>query len=451
MGLRVLFATAEYETVVKVGGLGEAGRGLVRSLREHDVDVEVVVPDYGDLPVEDLSAETALDVPPWVGWATGRRVRTMHDEELTLVRLPSIERPHPYNEPGTGFAWHDNDHRFFAFSAAVAALGERARPDIVHLNDWHTALVPALADSSLPTVLTVHNAAYQGTADPGWATVMRDHHTAYAADWMINPLAGAISVCRRVVAVSQGYADDLRRGSVANLTHRCRARGSSFTGIRNGIDTEYWNPADNLHIPTAFDHRDLSGKEICRKELLRRTTLTDGDQPIIAMVSRLVEQKGVDLALDLAPYLRSLGASLVIVGDGEADLVARAARTAGAQPERIHFFGKYSDETAALMMAGADLLLAPSRFDALRGDSDRDGSRRSGRDGHRRRHASRSRQRFRCFVSRAAAPARRHASIGASFRRQAAPAGDPTARHARRLVVGAAGAAVRCHVQRGCW
>jgi starch synthase len=363
MGLRVLFATAEYETVVKIGGLGEASRGLVRSLGEQGVDVEVVVPDYGDLPVEDISAETALVVPPWVGWATARRVCTHFGEELTLVRLPSMERPHPYNEPGTGFAWHDNDHRFFAFCAAVASLAERERPDVVHLNDWHTALVPALTDSPLPTVLTVHNAAYQGTADPGWTNVMRGHHAAYAADWMINPLAGAISVCQRVVAVSQGYADDLRRGSVANLTSRCRARGTSLIGIRNGIDTAYWNPAANPHIPTVYDHLDLSGKEICRKELLRRTTLADGDQPIIAMVSRLVEQKGVDLALDLAPYLASTGASLVIIGDGEAGLVARAARAAGAHPERVHFFGKYSDETAALMMAGADLLLAPSRFE----------------------------------------------------------------------------------------
>ena len=90
----------------------------------------------------------------------------------------------------------------------------------------------------------------------------------------------------------------------------------------------------NPHVPSPFSYRDLSGKEICRKELLRRTTLADDDQPIIAVVSRLVEQKGIDLALDLAPFLDSVGAKLVIIGDGEADLVARAARTAGAQPER---------------------------------------------------------------------------------------------------------------------
>jgi starch synthase len=361
--LTVLFATAEYETVVKVGGLGEASRGLTRSLGDHGIDVEVVLPDYGGLPVEELTAEVVLDTPEWVGPATTRRVRTALGEELTLVRLASMERPHPYNEPASGFAWHDNDHRFFAFSAAVAALAEQRQPDVVHVNDWHTATVPAFADSTRPTVLTVHNAAYQGTADPGWTSVLRNHHAAYQTDWRINPLAGGISTCDRVVAVSQGYANDLRAGTVANLTSRCRERGPAFVGIRNGIDTGYWDPVSNPHVPAPFDHRDLSGKEVCRKELLRRTTLDDDDQPIIAVIGRLVEQKGVDLVLNLTPFLESIGAKLVVIGDGEADRVAHAARTAGAQPERVHFFGQYSDETAALMLAGADLLLAPSRFE----------------------------------------------------------------------------------------
>ena len=170
-------------------------------------------------------------------------------------------------------------------------------------------------------------------------------------------------MCDRVVAVSEGYARELRRGSVPNLATRVRARGTHVLGIRNGIDTTHWDPAQNPHLPVAFDHNDLSGKEICRKELLRRTSLDDNDQPVIAIVGRLVEQKGIDLALDLAAFLESLGARLVIIGDGEVDLVARAARTAGAQPDRVHFFGKYSDKTAAIVMAGADLLLVPSRFE----------------------------------------------------------------------------------------
>ena len=363
MGYRVLFATAEYQPVVKVGGLGEAGSGLVHGLRRLGIDVQVVMPDYGNLPVVPRGSEAAVGVPEWVGTAFARQVVTDSGEELTVVRVPAIERPHPYNEPASGHAWLDNDRRFFGFSAAVAALVDEMQPDVVHLNDWHTALVPALCQRPNPTVLTMHNAAYQGAADPGWVNVLRDHHSAYLHDGCFNPLAGAISVCDRVVAVSEGYAHDLRRGTVANLMTRCRQRGTQLLGIRNGIDTRYWDPAHNPHLPSSFDHNDLSGKEICRKELLRCTTLNDDDQPIIAIVARLVEQKGIDMALGLVPFLETLGAKLVIVGDGEVELVARAARCAGTYPGRVHFFGKYSDSTAALVMAGADLLLVPSRFE----------------------------------------------------------------------------------------
>jgi starch synthase len=363
MGYRVLFAAAEFEPVVKVGGLGEAGRGLVHGLRQLGIDVKVVLPDYGNLPVEPSGREVTLAVPEWAGTACAQQVVADSGDELTVLRMPAIERPHPYNEPSSGHAWADNDRRFFGFSAAVAALADEMQPDVVHLNDWHTAMVPALFQQPRPTVLTVHNAAYQGAADSGWVNVLRNHHATYLQDGTLNPLAGAVSACDRVVAVSGGYADELRRGSVANLMSRCRQRGTHLLGIRNGIDTRYWDPAHNPHLPSAFDHKDLSGKEICRKELLRVTTLTDDAQPIIAIVARLVEQKGIDLALGLAPFLETLGAKLVIIGDGEVELVARAARVAGTQPGRVHFFGKYSDATAALVMAGADLLLVPSRFE----------------------------------------------------------------------------------------
>lgn len=360
----MLFATTEYDSVVKVGGLGEAARGLVHGLRDLGLSVEVVLPDYGNLPVASTGhGDVALDVPHWAGPSSARRVLSGSGEELTLVRVPAIERPHPYNEPSSGRGWPDNDRRFFAFCAAVSALADVTRPDIVHLNDWHTALVAALAEHRWPTVLTLHNAAYQGTADPGWAAALTRHHDTFLTDGVLNPLAGAISVCDRVIAVSEGYANELRRGSVANLAGRIGQRGAQFVGIRNGIDARSWDAETNPFLASAFSHRDLSGKEICRKELVRCTTLADDDQPIIAIVSRLVEQKGIDTALDLVPFLESVGAKLVIIGDGEVELVARAARAAGAQAGRVHFFGKYSDPLAAMVMAGADVLLVPSRFE----------------------------------------------------------------------------------------
>jgi starch synthase len=358
-----MFATAEYETVVKLGGLGEASRGLVVGLRRLGLDVEVVLPDYGGLPVTSIGVGSSLRVAGWVGEATVRMGRTRCGEEITLIRVPGIERIHPYNDPHSGRGWADNDQRFFAFSAAVAALADERRPDLIQLNDWHTAIVPGLSELAHPTVLTIHNAAYQGSAHHGWIDVLRRGHASYLDHGDFNPLAGGVSNCDRVIAVSHGYAEELRSGSVANLTKRVRLRGVDLIGIRNGIDTEYWDPSLNPHLTAPYRTEDPNGKEICRKELLRRTTLSEDDQPVIAVVSRMVEQKGIDLALDLAPFLESVGAKLVMIGDGEVDLVARAARTAGLQPDRFHFIGKYTDAAAAWVMAGADLLFVPSRFE----------------------------------------------------------------------------------------
>ena len=156
--MKVLFATAEYAPVARVGGLAQAAAGLVAALRELDVDVEVVLPDYAATPLEDETF-TTLAVPPWAGPATARHGHLEGVGRITLVSASGIERSHPYLEPA-GQGWPDNDHRFFAFSAAVAALTEQHAPDILHLNDWHTAAVLAfLGTPRPPTVLTIHTIA----------------------------------------------------------------------------------------------------------------------------------------------------------------------------------------------------------------------------------------------------------------------------------------------------
>jgi starch synthase len=362
--LSVMFATAEFDPLVKIGGLGEATAGLVASLRTLDIDVEVVLPDYGSLPADKVGAPLPLPMPDWAGEVSAQCVVSRATGiPVTLISAPILKRPHPYGDPDTGAGYGDNDVRFMTFAAAIASLAALRQPDLVHLNDWHTAAVPTFLDDRFPTVLTIHNAAHHGTCDAGWLDVLGDHGHHYRTADACNPLAGGIATADKIVAVSPTYAKEIRSHLASGLEARLRDRGDALIGIRNGIDIEHWHPATNPHLPEPFTAHDLHGKEICRKGLIAKTTLDDDDTPIVAIVSRFAHQKGIDIFLDLAEFLPTLGARIVMIGEGESDLVARAARVAGGYPNRVHFFARYQEALANLIVAGADLLLVPSRFE----------------------------------------------------------------------------------------
>ena len=361
MAVRVLMASAEYDPLVKVGGLGEAVAGLSRSVERQGADVGVVVPDY---PVPfDATDEWWLDVPAWAG---GRaRIRSGPYDgvgHLHAVWVPGIDRPHPYvDERGDG--WHDNDRRFFAFSAAVAALARHLGTDVLHLNDWHTSAAVAWFPPER-SVLTVHNLAYQGDADMGWLQVLGERTHAFEHERRANPLAAAIRLCDHVTTVSPGYAREIvTREHGCGLEGALAGRGDRLIGIRNGLDPELWDPAEDSYLPANFTATDLAGKAICRKQLAREVDLEEGSAPIIGMVSRFVDQKGIDLLLELIPFLDTLPAQLVLHGNGQTALLDAAHRAAAAAPDNVRMVAGYDEAFAHLVVAGSDLLCVPSRFE----------------------------------------------------------------------------------------
>ena len=233
--MRVLFATAELAPFAKVGGLGDFSAGLVSALRRKKVEVDIALPDYGGLPLEPTS-EHDLQVPEWAAPAIVRR-GTLGGVDVSLIAVPGMARNHPYLDPD-GEGWPDNDRRFLAFSAAVAAWARITSPDVLHLNDWHTAATPGFLDSPPPLVLTIHNLAYQGITDSDWLEVFDRSPTAYDADGATNPLAGAIALADRVVGVSPTFAaESLQPETGFGLAELLKSRGSAFLGILNGIDT----------------------------------------------------------------------------------------------------------------------------------------------------------------------------------------------------------------------
>ena len=359
----VVFAAAEAAPIARVGGLAEAAAGLIRSLQNtNDVDLMVVLPDYGDVVLED-EVSKPLEVPDWVGEAT---LRSGIAPELGLVHLvgfSSLTRPHPYvDEFGEG--WPDNDLRFFGFSAAVAAITNDVQPDVLHLNDWHTAMTLAWVLDT-PTVYTIHTLGYQGHADRGWLDTI-DPERAVAFEWFgeVNPAAGAIRLADKIIAVSPNYASEILDPTRGEGLHNVLAeRGNDLLGIRNGIDATLWDPLTDPAIIERYGRTNLANKEATAAHLRMLAGWEVIDGPMIGMVTRLVEQKGIDIVLGLVPYLEQMGTRLLLLGSGSERLSMWARQLSVEYPERFAFIDGYDLEVAHQIFAGADLFCMPSRFE----------------------------------------------------------------------------------------
>jgi starch synthase len=358
----VLFASAEFAPLARVGGLAAAAAGLVAELRRQDVDVQVAIPDYFATP---LQGETIvqLAVPEWAGPAVARTGTLPGVGKITLIDAFGIVKSHPYLQPD-GHGWPDNDRRFMAFSAAIAALAELVAPDVLHLNDWHTCVALAHMAELPPTMLTIHTLGYQGRTNPGWLKTL-PHRVAAFEQWGdCNPLLGGIRLADVVVAVSPNYAAEITTPHGGHgLDGPLRDKGDRLLGILNGIDTDEWDPQTDRHLPATYSSADAGAKAIIRAQLFTRYGLDDGGGPLLTMVTRLAEQKGVDLLLPIIPFLRHLGASLIVLGDGEQGLADALTAGATAHPRHVAFVRGYDEALAHQLFGGADVFVMPSRFE----------------------------------------------------------------------------------------
>lgn len=344
-----------------MGGLGDFSSGLTNVLRSRDIEIDLVLPDYGGLPFE-FRSERRLDVPDWAGPATLRQ-GWLGGVEVSLVSVREINRPNPYLD-SDGRAWADNDLRFFAFSAAVAARARSTRPDMMHLNDWHTAATLGFLDSAPPTVFTIHNLAYQGDTDAPWLEKFPQHTERFRHRDRTNPMAGAISLADRVVTVSARFAtESLPPSHGFGLAELLEKRGESFLGILNGIDTEVWDPASDPHLPVNYDLGSVDHKQAVKTGLVREFGFPESSDPLIGMVTRLTDQKGIDVALETLPVLEQLGARMVLLGSGERALAEACSAAARRFPDRFAFKQGYDEGLSHRIFGGADLYLMPSRFE----------------------------------------------------------------------------------------
>ena len=359
--MRITFATAEFSPLVTVGGLAAASAGLVGALRRSGIDVDVLLPDYSSA-TDGIVETIELDVPIWAGPAMVKVVEHPQVGRIHLVDAPGLARSDPYVQPN-GQGWLDNTDRFMRFSAAVAAYVRLSQPDVLHLNDWHTATALADLDPAPPTVLSLHNLAYQGATGGDWLDLIGPRSRHYEWWGGTNPLSGAIALADRVIAVSPHHASEItQEGQGFGLEEPLRARGNTLGGILNGIDTTVWNPEQDPHIAERFSAADLAGKQRCRQKVVDEFDLADDNSLLAVAVTRLTDQKGIDLVLPLIELLDEIPLRLVVLGSGDR-MLSQKLSAAAERSDRFASIDGYDEALAHRLIAGGDLFLMPSRFE----------------------------------------------------------------------------------------
>jgi starch synthase len=373
----ILFATSEVAPLMKTGGLADVSAALPKALAGHGCPTRILLPGYGDLLARLPGARVVHRGEVAGQWFELLEATFENLPTLWVVRCPRLfDRPgNPYLGPD-GHDWPDNAERFAFFGRVIAdvALREVAghRPDIVHLNDWQTGIGGALLASAAERpciVFTIHNLNFQGRFDYDWLSRLGLPATLGTLEALefhggIAFIKGGLVFADAITTVSPGYAREIQTPALgAGLDGLLRHRAADLSGILNGIDTEVWNPATDPLIAARYDTSTLDRKADNKRAVQAAMQLPVTRAPLLGMVTRLTEQKGIDLVLAALPQLRELGVQLAILGSGSAHFEQALAAAAAVHPAQVAFRNGYDESLAHLIEAGADLFLMPSRFE----------------------------------------------------------------------------------------
>lgn len=380
--MKILFSSSEATPLIKTGGLADVAGSLPVALRSQGLDCRLIIPAYPEAVAkgDDLEVVAELELP-----GSTERVRLLsgtagqHAVPIYLVDAPLLfNRPgNPYLSP-EGLNWPDNADRFGIFCRAVVHVamnhcGLDWKPDLVHANDWQTGLVaPLLQDiADRPaTVFTIHNLAYQGLFD--WRAFER--LLLPKKLWSIDGvefykqfsfIKGGIACSDRVNTVSPTYAEEIRTPTFGyGLEGLLKYRGSQFSGILNGIDYQVWDPQDDPHIDTTYSADKFTDKINNKLALQREFGLPENARiQLFGYIGRLVDQKGVDLILQVLPGIMDADAQIVMLGSGNAELERALRKLSSKYHSRIGVRIGYDEALSHRIEAGSDCFLMPSRFE----------------------------------------------------------------------------------------
>ncbi len=381
--MKILFAASEVAPFAMTGGLADVAGSLPLALAALGHDVRVVLPRYRQVDAKALGLKhTATFTVPLASWKERCDVLTGKlGKNVTVYFLNKdiyFDRPGLYGTPKGDYS--DNAERFIFFSRAIPELCRVLNfiPDIIHCNDWQTGLVPLYVRTlaatieelrGARTVFTVHNLGYQGVF---WHWDMRltglgwDVFTPEGIEFWgkMNLLKAGLVYSDVISTVSATYSREIQTPEYGHgLDGVLRKRSPDLYGIVNGIDYDEWDPAKDPAIAKPYSAGRTSGKQLCKDALQKQLKLPRVPAPVLGMVTRLTDQKGLDILMDALPRILALDCQLIILGTGDELYHRLLTEAAHGHRDRMRVLFKYDSTLARRIYAGSDLFLMPSRYE----------------------------------------------------------------------------------------
>lgn len=377
--LKVLFAASECFPLIKTGGLADVVGALPLALGHRGCDTRVLVPGF---PSVLAAAQNKKSIGQLVditgGTVTLHSAKSKNGLNLIIAKADHLFGidGNPYLAPN-GQDRPDNAMRYAAFAKIVADVAAGGMPswqaDVVHLHDWQTGLAAAYvknAQAAIKTVFTIHNLAFQGLFPKEFMSKTGLPKSMFDRDGLeywdqISFLKAGVMYADHVTTVSPAYAREIQTDDGGmGFGGLLKSRSDTLSGIANGIDTEVWDPETDSALEMPYSARKPAGKATNKRALQSRFNLSKNAKgPLMCVVSRLTEQKGLDLVADALPHIIGNGAQLVVVGSGDKQLENRFLEAAKQHPGAVGTFIGYDENLAHLTQAGSDAILVPSRFE----------------------------------------------------------------------------------------
>ena len=376
--MRVAILSSEAVPFAKTGGLADVSGAIPKALVEQNVEAKLVLPLYEKINRSFLSEDVIENIR--VEWRGQVHMVRAYQSDIAGAPAYLIDAPESFGRPNI-YGYSDDHVRFAFFSRAALALLKHLdwQSDIVHGNDWQCGFAMAELRARrryepffqpTRTLLSLHNVGYQGLFDPGDLWWLGFGDLPDSSDFMLNRTACALKAgiiaADALSTVSPRYAREIQTPEQGHgLDWLLRARRDRLAGITNGVDYEVWNPETDPQIAANFSADDLTGKRECKLDLLRRFGLPeDTNRPIIAIISRLVGQKGYDLIREVAGGIVQTGSYFIALGAGAKEYEDFLQHWRDSAPRQVGIYKGYAAESLAHQIeAGADMFLMPSLYE----------------------------------------------------------------------------------------